>query len=702
MDDEDEDIKKGEATTKKQILTLALKRFKTAETAENDTRKKAVEELKFRAGEQWPSELMELRNAESRPCLTINQLPKFVRQVTNEARQNRPSIKVLPTADATQEKADIVNGLFRHILSDSQADVAFDTACDMQASIGFGYFRVTTEYCNEMSFDQDIKIKRIKNPFTVYFDPGAQEHDYSDARYCFITTDMQKDEFLNTYDDGERDMSNYQLSSIGDEEPDWMGDETVRVAEYFYAVDEKTLIFLIEDEEGRKVVTDKQKKQLEEAGIEFEEQDKRYTNIRSIKHCKMTAIEILEENDWPGKYIPVVPVLGEDYDINGKRVIRGMVSDSMDTQRMYNYHSSAFTEAISLAPKAPFIMAEGQDEGYEGFWENANQATYSRLIYKPITVGGQVIGAPQRQTAEPPVQALALAIRQASEDLKATTGIYDASLGAKSNEQSGRAILARQREGDTANFHYIDNLTRSVRYLGIILEDLVPKVYDTERAVRILHEDGESEIIEINKWMTSDDGEDFIPYDLTQGEYDIAVSTGPSYNTKRQEAAASMVEITQTYPKLMEVAGDIMVGNMDWPRADEIAERLERLIPPEIRGDEDEEGKPQIPPEMQDQLQKQDLMIKDLTEALNRTQDTIDNKFEEIQSKERMKYAELENKVILQLAKQTGDANMEVLKGHLQDINSRLQILGEKEPIEPNKATPPQPEQKPGFFDRFR
>lgn len=697
----DEVIKKGKPKTDKGILTLARKRFKIAEEAEADTRKKQLEELKFRAGDQWPDNLKQERQMQSRPCLTINQLPKFVRQVTNEARQNRPSIKFLPTADATQEQADIRNGMARHILADSQADVAFDTACDQQASIGLGYFRVITEYCNERSFNQDIKIKRIKNPFTVYFDPNAQEHDYSDAKYCFITSDMAREEFLNTYKDDVEDLSDYTFQSTGDEEADWSGEETIRVAEYFFVEEEPATIYEIENEMGRQVVDEKEKKQLEDAGIGFEVINERQTTFRKIKWAIITASEILDMQEWPGKYIPVIPVLGEDYDINGKRVIRGMVSDAMDPQRQYNYHSSAFTEAIALAPKAPYVMAEGQDEGYERFWDNANNANYSRLVYKPVTVGGQVLGAPRRETAEPPVQALSYAIRQSAEDLKGTTGIYDAGLGARSNEQSGRAILARQQEGDTSNFHYFDNLARAVRYLGIILDDLIPRIYDTERVIRILQEDEESKLVKINAYMTSDEGDGYIENDMTKGEYDVQVGTGPSFTTKRQEAAANMTNIVQAYPRIMEVGGDIMIRNQDWPGADELAERLKKTIPPELT-QEDEEGAPQIPPEMQKQLQQQDMMIKDLTEALNATQQIIDNKMEEIASKERMKMAELENKVVLQMTKQTGDANMEIMKKHLEEINTRLDVLGQNAPLQPTEDSGMQQTNQNRFFGLFR
>lgn len=654
------------------VIKTALKRFQLAAEAENKNRKDGLEALKFRAGDQWPAQVKEQRTLDMRPCLTINQLPKFIRQVTNDARINRPGIKVLPNHDTTERKAEIVNGLIRQIQISSQADVAYDNACDNQATIGWGYMRILTEYCDPKSFDQDIKIKRIKNPFTVYFDPNAQEHDYSDAKWCFIVADVNKDDFLADYDGANR--SDYMLSSTGDNTPGWMTDENIRIAEYFEIVEKPVNIYLLAD---KTVISEEEKDELAAQGLPLNIVRERESTVRTVVWRKITSVEVLEEQDWPGKYIPVIPVLGDDHDIDGKRVLKGMVYDTMDAQRMYNYHSTAYTEAVALAPKAPFIMAEGQDMGYKQFWDNANTRNFSRLIYKPVTIGGQLAPPPQRNNAEPPVQALAIAIRQAGEDMKATTGIYDASLGARSNEQSGRAIMARQKEGDVANFHYIDNLSRAVRFLGIVLLDLIPVVYDAERMVRISHEDDETELVQINKEFQNDKGEAEI-YDLTKGKYDLTVTTGPTFSTRRQEASQSMIEMTQAYPKLAEVGGDIMVRNQDWPGAQELAERLKKMLPPQLQ-ETDENA---IPPQVQGQLEQMGQMIQMLTESLNKTQDTIDNKKAELESKERIENLKAENALVLKQVEMGGAANMAVLAKQLEDISQRLAMIGNNQPVE--------------------
>lgn len=634
------------------IVTLALERFKLAEDAEHDIREKSLKDLRFRAGEQWPDEIVTGRIQQKRPCLSINRLPQFIRQVTNDQRMNRPSLKIDPTDDATIETAKIMEGMVRHIQVNSNADIAFDTACDSQVTIGFGYFRVITEYCDDYSFEQDIKIKRIKNPFTVYFDPHCTEPDYSDAKWCFIVEDVPRADFFAGYEGDQEQYSSEVFKSIGDNGPDWGDDKTIRVAEYFEVVEKDKTIYLLPD--GSIV---------EEVPEGVTAINKRVTKDRKVVWRKMTAVEVLETKDWAGKYIPVIPVLGDDLDIDGKRELIGMVRYAQDPQRMYNYWASAQTEAIALAPKSPFIVAEGQIEGYETFWKNANQEAYSHLPYKPTSINGILVPPPQRQQAEPPVQAMVQALQQAGEDLKNTTGIYDASLGQRSNETSGKAIMARQREGDVANFHYIDNLSRAIRYLGVILLDLIPKIYDTPRVIRILHEDGEAEMIKINQLFDHNGKQ--VMYDVTAGRYDVVCNVGPSFTTKRQEAAESMTQMVTAFPPLMQLAGDLMVKNFDWPGAQEVAERLKKMLPPQLQ---DNEGQQQIPPQVQQQMQQMGQMIEQLTAELNKARDESDAKLIETESRERIAAQDNETKIIIAEMNNNLKALQEDLK-HMRDHN---------------------------------
>lgn len=658
------------------VIKLALERWKQAEEGSRETRKKGLEDLKFRAGEQWPDNVQTARQLDARPCLTINRVPQFVRQVTNDARMNRPSIKISAVEDSDVETAEIYEGLCRHIQVSSNAEVAYDTAMDYAATMGFGYIRVITEYCDEDSFDQDIKIKRIKNPFMVYFDPFSSETDGSDAKFAFICTDMLKDEFKKQYPNA-KVTGDLMMESEGDTKADWITGETVRVAEYFCIEEREETLLLLDD--GNTMLKAQYEKMLNAGQVLPMVVKERKTSVRKVMWRKITSAEVLEEREWAGKYIPIVPVYGEDLDVDGQRELIGMVRYLKDPQRMYNYWSTAQTEAIALSPKAPFVGAEGQFEGYEHQWAAANRENKAFLVYKPTTIDNILVPPPQRQQAEPPVQAMVQAIVQASEDMKATTGIYDASLGMRSNETSGRAIQARQAEGDIANFHFIDNLSRSIRHVGVILVDLIPKIYDSARVVRILGEDGESELVKINQIFQDKSGQPK-QIDMTVGKYDVQVNVGPSYATKRQEAADMMTQLAQAYPQLMQIAGDILVKNMDWPGADDIAKRLKAMLPPQIQ--DEEEGKPEIPPALMAQMEQAQQMIDMLTQQVNQLTTEKESKVVELESKERIAAQDNQTKLAIESYKAETNGNLQILLMEMKQIQERLNILGANEPVD--------------------
>lgn len=643
------------------VIDLAIKRFKFASDAEAENRKAMKSDMEFYVSDQWDGDIKKARA--NRPCLTINRLPGFTRQITNGLRQSMPSLVVIPSNDGTEEVAEVMNGIIRHIQEASQASIAYSTANNSQVIAGLGFFRLVTEYANDTSFDKDIKIKRIKNALTVYVDPAAIEPDYSDAMYMFITSDITHAEFKRQYPDKEV-VNNDELTSQGDEIREWMTAEksSMRIAEYF-TVEEK------DDKEIYRLPDGSVTEEKPKSG----EYDTRTIKTRYVKWRKISGVEVLEETDWPGKYIPVIPVMGEDIDVDGKRIIKGMVRDAKDPQRMYNYWSSAQTETIALAPKAPFIIAEGQIEGYEAQWDSANTKNWSSLTYKPQSVNGTLIGAPQRNQAEPPVQAMVQAMKQAGDDMKAVTGIYDASLGAKSNEVSGTAIKARTLQGDVANYHYNDNFGASLLYLGRQLVDLIPKIYDSARVVRILGEDGTSEYKPINQ-ATDEKDKDGIAkiYDLTTGEYDIVLDVGPSYKTKREEDAANMTTLLSSNPELWKVAGDIFVKAMDWPDAQQLSERLKKMLPPELQESDPNE---EIPLPVKQKLDQSSQLIEQLTQTVHKLQDQIDTKTLELESKERIAYSKNETDLVIKSMGMQGDANHELMVAefkHIADEQARV------------------------------
>lgn len=659
------------AKSDEDILEIARRRFDLAAEAEAPIRALSLEDMEFAAGKQWPDDVEAARAADNRPCLTINRIPQFIRQITNDQRQNRPSVKVSPVDDkADIDTAKILQGIIRHVEYSSDADTAYDTAFDRAVRGGFGYFRIVTEYCDPNSFDLDIRIRRIRNPMNVYLDPHYQQPDGSDSNWGFIFEEMSADDYRMQFPKSDL-ISMEDWESLGDQRPGWVTKDTVRVAEYFYKEFQDTEIYLLSD---KSVVTKDQLPQAAAMGLEVVAARK--TLIPVVKWCKINGVEILEKTDWPGRWIPIIPVLGDELDIDGKRVLEGIVRHAKDSQRMYNYWKSSETETIALAPRAPWIGVEGQFEGHEGVWQTANVRNHPYLEYKPKTVGGQPAGPPTRNVFEPPVQAITQASMYAAEDLKATTGIYDAAMGAQSNEKSGIAIQRRAAQAQTSNFHFIDNLSKSIRHCGRQLVDLIPKVYDTERAVRILGEDGSEEVVKINAYFEK--GGKQVRYDLGAGKYDVTVSTGPSFETKRQEAVVSMTEMSRAFPPLMQVAGDIMVKNMDWPGAQDIAERIRKTLPPGVADDKEKQP---VPPEAQAQMGQMGQMIEQLTEQLKEKTHLVETKTLELESRERIEMAKLQMQAEIEMAKMGSAEAIVLLKTEIAQIENRLNLLRQNEPI---------------------
>jgi len=589
------------------ILSTARSRMKMAISAYSETREDEIDDLRFYAGSpdnqwQWPNDVLQTRGSvqgqtiNARPCLTINKLPQHVYQVTNDQRMNRPGVKVIPADDmADGDMAEVFNGVIRHIEYMSDADVAYDTACENQVSYGEGYIRLLTEYCDESSFNQDIKIGRVRNSFSVYMDPMIQDPTGADARWCFITEDVTKSEYERLYPES-APISTLMGIGVGDQSiSQWINENTIRIAEYFYIEHEKHTLNLYPNNQTAFDNTPEDRVFRLMFGDPLRSRE---SDIKKVKWCKINGYEILEEREWAGAYIPVVRVVGNEFEVDGRMYISGLVRNAKDAQRMYNYWVSQEAEMLALAPKAPFIGYGGQFEGYENQWKTANTTNWPYLEVNPDVTDGQGAALPLPARAQPPMASSGLlqAKAGAAEDIKSATGQYNASLGMGGNERSGKAILARQREGDVGTYHYVDNLARAIRHIGRQLVDLIPKIYDTERITRIIGEDGEPSTVKINptqqepvKRIVDQEGTivDKI-YNPSVGKYDVRVITGPGYATKRQEALESMAQLLQGNPQLWQVAGDLFVKNMDWPGAQDLAKRFKKTIDPKVLADEDD------------------------------------------------------------------------------------------------------------------
>jgi hypothetical protein len=617
----------------KDRLSVMRRRYTMALSAYSDSREDELDDLRFMAGSpdnqwQWPADVLATRGSvqgqtiNARPCLTINKLPQHVRQVTNEQRQNRPTGKVIPADDRADVRvAEIFDGMVRHIEYISDADVAYDTACDNQVTYGEGYIRILTEYAREDSFDQDIKIGRVRNSFSVYMDPAIQDPCGADAEWCFITEDVSKSDYERMFPDA-APISSLMSQGVGDQSlSQWLSEDMVRIAEYFYYEHEKTTLNLYPDN-----ITafsgspqDKQLKAMFGKPLRSRTVDR-----KKVKWVKTNGFEVLEERDWAGKYIPVVRVIGNEFEVDGQLYVSGLVRNAKDAQRMYNYWVSQEAEMLALAPKAPFIGYGGQFEGYEMQWKTANTNNWPYLEVNPDVTDGAGSPLPLPQRAPPPLAQTGLiqAKLGAADDIKGTTGQYDSSLGAQSNERSGRAILAREKQGDTGTYHYVDNLSRAIRHVTRQLVDMIPKIYDTARVARIVGLDGEVDMVRINptqpepvKEIRDENGLviDKI-YNPSVGVYDVCVTTGPGYMTKRQEALDAMSMLLQSNPQLWTVAGDLFIKNMDWPGAQEMAARFAKIIDPKVMEGEDQS------PEVQMLKMQNETLVKELNQVVGMLQ----------------------------------------------------------------------------------
>jgi hypothetical protein len=583
----------------------AIDFLKFANDADTMNRQEALDDLKFGGGDQWPVELQNSRNLESRPVITVNKVDNYCRQVANQQRQQRPRIKVHATnTHEDMLDAQTIGGIIRHIEVNSNADHAYDNAFEYAVRMGWGYMRVRTDYISEDSFDQEIYIDPVDNPFTVYFDPNSVAPDGSDADRCLITTMMLKSEFRKLYPDADDGGTSFTQRGTGDSQSEWITKEDIRLAEYYYTVREKATLYLLSD--GSATFADDKDffQRLDAYGITVI--DKRDSFKKTIKYCKMTAVEVLEERDWAGKYIPIVPVYGRHIVIGDKRKKFGMIRYAKDPQRMYNFWQTSITEGVALAPKAKWLLAEGQDEGHENDWANANIKSFPLLRYKQTDIDGRPAPAPVRLQPEPPQAGIMAAAMGVDNDIKAIMGVFDpAQLG--QGNISGKALNGQQQQVDLTNFDYYDNLTRSIAHVGKICLDLIPKIYDTERVMRIIGDDGKPELLTINQR----DAVGRVLNDMSVGQYDVVMETGPGYNSKRQEAVDNMLPLLSAAPSLMEVAGDLVFRNMDWPGADIIADRLAAANPMAQIDD-----KSKIPPQVQMQLAMSQKQIQELTQAV--------------------------------------------------------------------------------------
>lgn len=602
------------------ILKEAQQRFRRVSEWESHARKLALDDLKFGNadadnGWQWPDTLRKARDVDERPCLTINKVRQHCLQIINDARQNKPAVKIRAVGgDASAQSAKIYDGVVRHIEYISNAQAAYDTATTFQVYTGIGYWRVVTDYAGDDTFDQEIFIRRVKDPRAVYLDPDIAELDGSDARFGFVFDDLTKDEFEAKYPQYKDACCNTTLNN----KSDWLDSEKVRVAEYYRRVERSEKLYLLPN--GETVLeSDIPREAMAALKADASVRSREITR-QVIEWYLICGETIVERRDWPGKYIPLVRVVGEETIVEGRLDRKGHVRALKDPQRMYNYWTSSAVEFVALQGKMPYVAPVAAIEGVETYWETSNRINHAVLPYNHVDEQGNSIPAPERQ--QPPVMATAYmqGMEVASHEMMMVSGQYQAEMGAPSNEKSGVAILQRQRQGDNATYHFVDNLALAIRYTGKILIDLIPKVYDTPRIIRILAEDGTEEMVQVDPSARAalqeqvDERGRVVSriFNPAVGKYEVEADIGPAFATRRQEAFNAFMQIAGQSPEIMQVAGDLMFKAADFPMADELAERLKRTIPPAVLGDAP-------PPEMQQmqaQVQQLQAMLEQAVQAV--------------------------------------------------------------------------------------
>jgi hypothetical protein len=574
------------------LMRLVRERYDAAVTADRDNRERDEDDRLFYTGgdQQWPKGVPTERFNEGRPCQSFNRLPQFVKQVSGEIRQNKPAIKVLPVDGQTDpELANVYSAIIRHIEGSSEAHRIYANETEKAVIGGAGWWRVKSAYCDDADFDQDLGIEGIPNPNSVAVDPDARAPTRCDMKFAFVTELVSLKRFKKDYPNVSPNDFQKDMGTTG-----WVQGEFVRIAEYWEKneVGKQTVYAVVlpqgnvenrSEDEIKAMAVDAG---LAEADAEIDAEDvigflglevkaKRKVPRYEVRSRLVTGSEPLGPwQKWPGKYIPLVRVVGEEVAAGDKIFRHGLIHHAKPSQIGYNYARNAMMERHATSAKAPWLIALKQiPAAFKNMWEGANKKNYPFLPYEPIA------GVPPPQRIAPP-QLDAAAYQEsliASEDMKAATGIYDAALGAKSNETSGVAIARRDAQGDTATYVYIDNMEGAIAQTGRILIDLIPHYYDDSRVIRMLGEDQEIEkFVQINQILP--DGKKW--NDVTRGKYDVIVSTGPAYASKRAEAADRLTDLVARFPALQQLGGDLVLKALDVPYADKLADRLALMLPP--------------------------------------------------------------------------------------------------------------------------
>ena len=679
------------------FLHEARNRHREAEAGALDHRKSANEALSFVSGDQWFQENLRTRkDKELRPCLTVNLLSQFVRIVANEAHRSKPAIKVVPVDDHSDPgTAEILQDIIRQIERNSDSSIAYGTATDYQVRCGLGYFGFQTRYAHAESMDQIIELRAFHNPDAVLPDPYSNEFDGSDSQFYFVDQDMSREQYKRDFPEFE--VENFEGSRILS---DWSDNEKIRVAEYWYVKTETRK--LVQLTSGQVMLLKSLKRKFRGKDVSSMIHMERDVEHRTVHRALINGQHVLETDDWPGSWIPIIPVFGEVLVVNGKRRIFGLVEHAYDSQRMVNYFYSCAAELVALAPKAPWVAAFGQIEPHKQLWQNANTVPQAVLPYTPEAVGEHIVPPPQRTTFDPPIGNLISAIQISEAGLRNAVGLHGPSIGAVSSERSGRAINALQERGSISTYHFVDNFAKSLRFGAQQLigdgehHGLIQKVYNQPgRVMRITGGDDAERLIGLGKRKSAvpQEAQDHKDYrgifDLSTGRYDVSAEVGQAFASQRQEAFAAMSQIFQSAPQLLERLGDLWLKSADFPEAREMSKRLRMMLPPHLRGED-----PNISPEAGEIIQQLQGQMQGMFQTVQQQAQELETKRQDRESKERIEAlkGKLKSAEILgsMVAKPDG-SGVGLVQEMMMALMEASRQMAELQAIEPPPAPPGPP-----------
>lgn len=615
--------------TDKEILEESKKRFDQCSTYWSEYRQKVKDIARFISGDQWTYESRQNYENSGFAAITSNRIPTFLRQITNEVRKNTPTIQVDPKTDADQKKAELINDLIRNIQDDSMAEAAYCKAAENAASYGVGYLKISSKFKSNKSFDQDIVIESIDDIDLVMIDPNHRSIVGADMDFAFITVVLSKDEYKRRYGksklarkiDGRIDEEDLKEISFVPATQKWVTEHEILIVEYYFKdYTNKTLIQFIDNNTGQVHQEFDVPAKLFKDGL-FTKLQEREVKIPVVRWCKINDIEVLEETEWPGEYIPLAVVKGDEYWLEGKRKMVGAVEPVIEAQVMLNYNKSWLAQLLQMAPKAPYIGTADQFKTYEQQWANINVNNQAFMVYNK----DEGAPPPSRDLGELPIRTAATMIETAENDMRNIFGTFDPD-NTKGQVESGKARLIRENQSFNSNYHFYDNLARAMEHMGCIIIQAIPVIYDAPREIQLLAQDGKKRSAAINQ----PNEEGVMEYDLTQGEYSVSIETGPSFGTKRQETVENILNMVGVYPESGPAIMDLAVRNMDWPDADMVADSLEALVPPQVlqaRKVNEQDAAAMIP-QLQAQLQsltvQNQQMQAQLQDAAAKLQDKTD------------------------------------------------------------------------------